>query len=102
MKTPTILEFNHILDSISNEDTNGQLFIFDIKIHNKNPKTMLFNETYPLIFEKNKTVCPHERSTIQLLSVLNRNMKKNIINSFKCRSETHLALDDKIFIRLCA
>ena len=76
MKTPTILEFNHILDSISHEDTNSHLFIFDMKLHNKNSKTMLFNETYPPIFEKNKTVCPHERSTIQLLSVLNRMWKR--------------------------
>ena len=61
MKTPILLEFNRILDSISHEDTIGHLFIVDIKFHNKNPKVMLFNEIYPPIFEKKQNpTCPRK------------------------------------------
>ena len=40
----SLLEFKKILDKISHDDKIGHLFIVDIKFHNKNPKTMLFNE----------------------------------------------------------
>ena len=36
------------------------MLIADIKFHDKNPKTMLFNEIYTPIFEKNKTVQAYE------------------------------------------
>ena len=52
------------------------------------PQKMLFNEICPPILEKNKTVRAHERSTIQLMSVLNRNVEREIIHSFKCSSKT--------------
>ena len=39
----SLLEFKKILDKISHDDKIGHLFIVDIKFHNKNPKTMLFN-----------------------------------------------------------
>ena len=51
-KVPFLLEFNMILDNISDRDKVGHLFIVDIKFHNKNEKTMLFNEIYTPIFEK--------------------------------------------------
>ena len=62
---PSLLEFNEILDSISHGDSVEHLFIVDIKLHNKNPKTLLFNEIYPAIFEKNKKMKPFKRSTVQ-------------------------------------
>ena len=60
---------------------------------------MLFNKIYPPIFEKKprKTVRAHERSTVQLMGVLNRNMERDITNSFKCSSKTHSTLSDKKF-----
>ena len=102
MKTSSMLEFNRILDYLSHEDSIDHLFIEDIKFHNKNQKTMLFNEIYPPIFEKNKTVRAHERSTVQLMSVLNRNEQRDIINSFKCTAKTLSTLDEKKFIPLYA
>ena len=69
---PSFLEFNAILDRISHEDTIGHLFIVDIKFHNINEKTLLFNEIYPPIFEKNKKMEPFERSIVQLMSILVR------------------------------
>ena len=50
---PTLMEFNQILDRISHKDKIGHLFTVDIKFHNKNLKTLLFNEVYPPVFEKN-------------------------------------------------
>ena len=61
---PSLLEFNKILDKISYDYKIGYIFIVDIKFHNKNSKTLLFNEIYPSIFEKNKKMEPFERSTI--------------------------------------
>ena len=52
MKTPSLLQFNHILDSVSHEDNIGHLFVVDIKFDNRNPKTNLFNEINAPIFEK--------------------------------------------------
>ena len=75
---PSLLEFNKILDKISHEDKIGHLFIVDIKFHNKNPKTMLFNEIYPPIFE-NKKMEPSERSTLQLMSIFVRDEGKDKI-----------------------
>ena len=55
-KIPTLSELNAILISLSHTDKIGYLFIVDIKFHNKNEKTMLFNEIYTPIFEKNKII----------------------------------------------
>ena len=98
MKTSFFLEFKRILGSVSHEDNIGHLFVVDIKFHNRILKTMLFNEIYAPIFEKNKTVQAHERSAIQLMSVLSRNDEKDIINNFKCTAKTHSTLDEKKFI----
>ena len=97
-ETPSLLEFNRTLDSVSHEDNIGHLFVVDIRFHNRNPKTMLFNKIYAPFFEKNKTVQAHERSTIQLMSVLSRNDEKDIINNFKCTAKSHSTLDKKKFI----
>ena len=71
-KVPTLTEFSRILDSLSPNDNISHLFPVDIKFHNINEKTLLFNQ----IFEKNKNVDPYERSTLQLLSVAIRNEEK--------------------------
>ena len=55
-KISTLYELNAILISLSHTDKIGHLFIVDIKFHNKNEKTMLFNEIYTPIFEKNKII----------------------------------------------
>ena len=93
---PSILvEFNKILNEISHEDSVGHIFIVDIKFNDINPKTLLFNELYPPIFEKNKKMEPYERLTLQLLSIMVRNEEKETINSFPYNSKTHLRLKEK-------
>ena len=44
---------------ISNDINIRDLFIVDIKFNDVNPKTLLFNEIYPPIFEK-KTMEPYD------------------------------------------
>ena len=95
---PSMTEFNKILDKISHNNNIGHLFILDIKFHNVNPKTLLFNEIYPPIFEKNKKMEPYERSTFQLMSIMVRNEEKYKINSFPYTSKTHSTLKEKNFI----
>lgn len=74
----------------------------NIKSHDKNQKAMLFNEIYSLIFEKNKTVCAHERSVVQLMIVVKRGEKSEIVNNFKCTAKTHSTLDKTKIISLYA
>ena len=52
-KVPTMAEFNKILDSISHDNKTGHLFTVDTKFHDVNQKTLLFNEIYLPIFQKN-------------------------------------------------
>ena len=85
---PSLVEFIKILDRISHEDKIGHLFVINIKFYDKNPKTLLFNEIYPPIFEKNKKMEPFERSTLQLMSILQRQKDKDTINSFTYTSKT--------------
>ena len=92
---PSMTEFNKILDKISHDNNIGHLFIVDIKFHNVNPKTLVFNEPYPPIFEKNKTMEPYERSTFQLMIIMVRNEEKDKINSFPYTSKTHSTLKKK-------
>ena len=99
---PSLRDFNIILNTLSHEDKIGHLFIVDIKFHNKNPKTLLYNEIYTPIFENQKIVKVYERSVLQLLGVSSRNEERNIINSFKCDAKTHSTMDEKRIIPLYA
>lgn len=54
--TLTVVEFNQILNNLSHDKSIGRLFIVDLKFHNINTKTLLFNELYPTIFEEIKEI----------------------------------------------
>ena len=49
----------------------------------------------PPSFEKSNIVLSHERSVLQLMSVLSRNDDKDIINNFKFNAKTHSKMDEK-------
>lgn len=97
-----LLEFNKILDKISHEDTIGHLFVVDIKLCNKNPKPMLFNEIYQPIFgkNKNKKVSAHKRSTVHFMSILSRNEQRDII-VLSARQKLTQPLTKKNYPSLC-
>ena len=94
-KVPSMTEFNKMLDCISHDDKIGNLFTVDIKFHNINEKTLLFNEIYPPIFQKNKKIDPFERSTLQLMNVIVRDEEKDKFNTFAYNSKTHSTLKEK-------
>ena len=52
--TLNLEELDQLLKSITLEDKIGHLFTVDIEFSVINPKTLLFNEIYPPIFEKHK------------------------------------------------
>ena len=67
-----------------------------------NPKTLLFNEIYPPIFEKNKKISPHEHSTVQIMSRAQKKKNKDEISALPFNSKTHATLWDKMFVTIYA
>ena len=61
--------FNLLLESVSLEDKIGHLYIVDIKFdyENATKEQIVYNEIYPPIVEKQKTIDPCEKSVYQLL-----------------------------------
>ena len=99
---PSLTELNRTLDKISHNGKIGHLFIADIK---SNEHSMKYTPTPPTplpIFEKTKKMGPHERSTLQLMSIMRRDGNKNKIISFPYSSKTYSTLKDKKFIPLYA
>ena len=75
-KVLSIDELNELLKNVTLEDKVGHLFTVDIEFADINEKTLLFNEIYPPIFEKNKKISPHEISTCQIISRAEKKMRK--------------------------
>ena len=67
-KTLNFKQLEQLLKSITVEDRIGHIFTVDIEFSDINPKTLLFIEIYPPIFEKNKKIAPHLRSCSQIMS----------------------------------
>ena len=63
-----------------------------------NPKTLLFNEIYLPVFEKNKKISPHERSTSQTMSRAQKKKDKEEISALPFNSKTHATLRKKIYL----
>ena len=59
-------ELAEILAGVTLDDKLVHLFVVDIEFANFNKKTLLFNEIYLPIFEKNKKIDPYERSCCQI------------------------------------
>ena len=71
-------ELDQLLKSITLEDKIGHIFTVDIEFSDINPKTLLFNEIYPLILEKNS---PHLRSCSQIMNTAQKKKGKKEIAS---------------------
>ena len=69
--------FNFLLESVSFEDKIEHLYIVDIEFDFKNvtEREYVYNEIYPPIIEKQKTIDPCERSVFQLLEQFVRGEK---------------------------
>ena len=57
---PTLEKLESLLSNVTLEDKLGHLFIVEIVFDKINEKTLLFNELYPPIFEKNIKIEAHE------------------------------------------
>ena len=101
-KVLSLEELPELLKSVTLEDKIGHLFTVDMEFSDINPKTLLFNEIYPPIFEKNKKISPHERSTVQIMSRVQKKKNKEEISALPFNSKTHATLKDKIFVTIYA
>ena len=90
--------FNLLLESVSNEDRIGHLYIVDIEFDTKNAseKILAYNEIYPPIIEKQKVIHPCERSTYQLLEQFCMGEKGP--SSYKKSAKAHANLFKKLFL----
>ena len=75
-KVPTFEELAELLKKVTLGDKIGHVFTVDIEFSNVKEKTLLFNEIYPSVFEKNKKTSPHERSTVQIMSRAEKKMAR--------------------------
>ena len=91
-----------LLKSITLEDKIGHIFTVDIEFSNIIPKTLLFNEIFPPVFEKNKKIPPHLRSCSQIMSRAQKEDNKDEIKSLPFNSKTHSTLNKNIFVNLYA
>ena len=98
---PTLEELEQILNNVTLDDKLGHLFVVDIVFDKVNEKTLLFNELYPPIFEKNKKIEPYERSCAQIMCIQQVNDKGKML-SLKQTTKTHATLKKKIFVPLYA
>ena len=106
-KVPSVKEVEELIKSVTLEDKKGHIFTVVIEFADINPKTLLFNEIYPPIFEKNKKNQPHLRSCSQIMSRAERKTdkkgnKKDELLSLPFNSKTHGTLEKKIFVNLYA
>ena len=73
---PNFEQLEQLLKSVTLEDKIGYIFTVDIKFLDINPKTLLFNEIFPPIFEKHKKIAPHMRSCSQIMSRAQKKRRK--------------------------
>ena len=90
-----------LLCNVTLEDKLGHLFVVDIVFDKINEKTLLFNELYPPIFEKNKKIEAHQRSCAQIMCVLNMT-SRGTMATLQQTAKIHATLKKKIFVPLYA
>ena len=90
--------FNFLLESVSFEDKIEHLYIVDIEFDFKNvtEREYVYNEIYPPIIEKQKTIDPCERSVFQLLEQFVRGEKGS--KSYQATAKAHANLFKKMFL----
>ena len=99
--SPSWLKFNLLLEKVSFEDSIGHLFIVDVKFDVKNAteKQLIYNEIFPPIIEKEKTLDVNERSLYQLLELFEK-MSEGKPKTFTCTAKSHATMFPKKCIPL--
>ena len=98
--SPSWLEFNLLLEKVSLDDSIGHLFIVDIEFDEQNAtkKQYMYNEIFPPIIEKQKTLEANERSLFQLLELFDQREGKP--KSYRCTAKSHATMFPKTCIPL--
>ena len=99
---PSFEEPKHLLKSVPLEDKIGHIFTVDIEFLDINPKTLLFNEIFPPVFEKSKNIPPYLRSCSQIMSRAQKKDGKDEFASLPFSSKMHATLNKNIFVNLFA
>ena len=87
---PSFKELKQLLKSVTLEDKIGHIFTVDIEFLDINPKTLLFNEIFPPVFEKKEKIPPHLRSCSQIMSRAQKKDDKDEIYLVLIRKRTLL------------
>ena len=92
--------FNVLLESVNLNDEIGHLYIVDIKFDTDNAtkKQIVYNEIYPTIIEKQKTIDANEKSIYQLLDNLREGQNGPL--SYRVTAKAHSTMLPKTFIPL--
>ena len=99
--SPSWLQFNLLLETVTLEDKIGHLFIVDIEfnIENADERKYFSNEIFPPIIEKEKIIDANERSLFQLLE-LHTKTEDGKPKSYRCTAKSHATLFPKKCIPL--
>ena len=99
--SPSWLKFNLLLETVNLEDKIGHLFVVDIEfdIENADERKMLYNEIFPPIIEKEKSLEANDRSLFQLLE-LYQMTEEGKPKTYRCTAKSHATLFPKKCIPL--
>ena len=86
--------FNLLLESVSLNDKTGYLYTVDIFFDHKNAtkQQIVYNEIYPPIVEKQKTIDPCEKSIYQLLDNYREGTRGPLSNTTVKQLSKHIQL----------
>ena len=104
-RVPNLEELAEILAGVTLDDKFGHLFVVKVEFADVNKKTLIFNEMYLPIFEKNQKIDPYQRSCSQIMSraqIKKIKNKEDQLFSLPFNSKTDSTLKKKIFIPLYA
>ena len=99
--SPSFQEFNLLLYGVTLEDPFGHLFIVGIEFKEKEAteREMLYNEIFPSIIEKQKTLDADERSVYQLLKMFDTTQEGKP-RTYRCTPKSQTTMFLKKFIPL--
>ena len=95
------MKFNLLLESGSLDDSFGHLFVVDIEFDEENAmeRQLLYNEIFPPIIEKHKTLDADERSPYQLLDLFDTSLEGKP-KTCRCTPKSHATMFCPKFIPL--
>ena len=100
-KSPSWFEFNHLLETVDLDDKIGHMFVVDIRFDREkaSDRVLMYNEIFPPVIEKRKTLDANERSVFQLCEPYSEN-KDGKPKSYKTGAKSHSTLLPKTFISM--